>query len=142
MPGNLASAAPSGVLPKSLSTAFTETRVLPMLVQKYHDGTSERSLIQDGVNIPESIRIWKLTRKLDATTMALLVTFFEGQQGGLTPFYFYDPYEVTLGQKIGSNWDATGTSVEGRHVCVFRGDWSQVTNIGRSEASIEFMEVN
>ena len=142
MPGNLAAAAPSGVLPKSLCTAFTETRVLPMLIQQYHDGTSERSLIQDGVNLPESIRIWKQTRKLDADAMTLLVAFFEGQQGGLTPFFFYDPYEVTLGQRIGSNWDPTGASVQGRHTCVFRGDWNQTTNMGRSEAPIEFMEVN
>src|SRR5579864_8607357 len=104
MPGNLGFAVPSGVLPKSLCTAFTETRVLPTLVKQYHDGSTERSLIQDGVNPPESVRTWKQTRKLNETDSAALLAFFEGQQGGLIPFYFYDPYEALPGSAIGSNW--------------------------------------
>ncbi len=142
MPGNLGFAQPSGVLPKSLCAAFTETRVLPMLVKQYHDGSTERSLIQDGVNVPESVRAWKQSRKLGDAAAAELLAFFEQQQGGLIPFYFYDPYEALPGQPIGSNWDASGASVTGRHTVVFLGDWSQTTNVGRSEAAIEFMEVN
>jgi hypothetical protein len=141
MPGNLAVAAPSGVLPKSLCTAFTETHVYPLLVEQYHDGSTERSLIFDGVNTPTEIRTWKLSKKLNDAAIAVLLAFFEGQEGGLIPFYFYDPYEPVPGQPIGSNWDPTGAAVEGRHTVIFRGDWSSVTNIGRSEASLELLEV-
>ena len=141
MPGNLDSAVAVGVLPKSLCTAFVETHAFPMLVQPYHDGTQERSLIEDGVNSPTSIRGWKQARKLDATEMAALLAFVEDHEGGLIPFNFYDPYEPVPGQPIGSNWDPTGAASQGRHICVFSGDWSHVMNLGRSEAPIQFTEV-
>jgi len=141
MPGNLAAAGPVGVLPKSLCTAFVETHVFPMLVQRYHDGWIERSLIEDGINPPTPIRTWHLARKLNETEAAALLAFFEGRLGGLVPFYFYDPYGALPGAPIGSNWDSTGTVPEGRHIVVFRGDWSSVTDISRSEVSLELMEV-
>jgi len=141
MPGNLASAAPVGVLPKSLCTAFVESHVYPLLVQPYHDGTRERSLIEDGVNPPTSIRTWKQSRKLNPAEIAELLTFVESHEGGLIPFYFYDPYGAIPGTGIGSNWDATGVVFEGRHICVFRGDWSSVMNMARSETSLELLEV-
>lgn len=43
MPGNVEIAAPSGVMPYSLCTAFSEAREYVQLQASYHDGTVERS---------------------------------------------------------------------------------------------------
>lgn len=141
MPGNLQPAAPSGVLPKSLATAFTESWTYPMLANSYHDGTPERALIVDGINAPTPIRTWKLSRRLNASDLQTLRAFFEAQQGGSIPFYFYDPFDVAPGNAIGSNWDGFGLNSQGRHVTVFRGDWSQTVNLARTDAPLELAEV-
>jgi phage-related protein len=142
MPGNLSAAAPSGVLPQSLSTAFTEMRVFPMLAAVYHDGTTERSLIVDGVNAPASIRTWKLSKRLTAAAIATLRSFFEAHSGGLIPFYFYNPLENSPGTAVGSNYDATGVSTQGRHICVFRNtEWAETVGVARTEAALEMAEI-
>src|SRR5271166_5598878 len=43
MPGNLVQAAPNGVMPASLCTAFTELREFAQLQNQFHDGTVQRS---------------------------------------------------------------------------------------------------
>ncbi len=139
MPSNLAPAVVfplTRVLPLSLCTSFTETQSFPMLNQSYHDGTVERGLIQDGVNPPRPARVWVLAKRLTTSQLSTLLTFWETTvQGGLYPFYFYDPYDVTGGAKVGSNWDGTGVSTQGRVKAHFRGDWGQRTMLGRHEVS-------
>jgi hypothetical protein len=134
MPYNLkpAAVAPGTVLPKSLSTSFTETRVYPMLTTMYNDGTFERSLIQDGVNPPRALRTWALAKRLTTAQLTTLLNFWESQtDGGSNPFYFYDPFDILPGNHVGSNYDATGNNTQGRVTCFFRGDWSQQTLLGR-----------
>jgi len=137
MPGNLAAAAPVGVLPPSLYTAFSESRLFPIRAVVYHDGTTERALITDTVNAPASIRTLKLSKRLTPAVLATLRTFWEAHLGGLIPFYFYNPFEPAPGQAIGSNHDPTGASTQGRYIAVFRGDWSEVSNLARSDVSFE-----
>ena len=139
MPGNIAAAAPTGVLPLSLSLAFTESRVFPLLTQSYHDGTIERSLIVDGVNAPASFRTWKLATRLTAAQADTLLAFWESHDGGLTPFYYYNPFEAA--GAVGSNYDATGVSTTGRHTVVFRGNWSQSSGPALTDLGLEFAEV-
>ncbi|HXP88838.1 MAG TPA: hypothetical protein VN841_29220 [Bryobacteraceae bacterium] len=145
MPGALAAAAPSGVLPQNLCTAFQESRLYPELSVAYHDGTQERGLITDasllGGDPPSSVRTWKLARRLKAADLATLRMFFEQQQGGLIPFYFYNPFEPNPGSPIGSNYDASGTAIQGRHTCVFRGNWTETIGLGRSDTQIEIAEI-
>lgn len=141
MPGNLDAASPSGVLPQNLCTAFTEQRQFPMLSTTYHDGETERSLIQDGVNVPASLRSWKLTQRLTAAQLQTLKTFFEGKNGGLVPFFFYDYFEVSPGSPIGSNYDGTGVSIQGRHTVVFRGNWSETVSISLTDTPLEMAEI-
>lgn len=138
MPGNIAAAAPSGVFPQTLSTLFTETFALPMLMQPYHDTTLERSIIQDGVNEPVTLRTWKLSKRLKASDFTALKNFYEGQDGGLTPFYFYDPFAA---DPPGANYDPTGAESVGRLACVFRGNWSESINIARSETALEIAQI-
>jgi hypothetical protein len=134
MPYNLTvvPVAAGAVLPQSLSTSFVMTAIYPVLSIAYNDGTFERSLIQDFVNAPRALRTWILTKRLSTAQLTALQNFWYNQAlGGLNPFYFYDPFGVLPGQKIGSNFDATGDNTQGRVVCFFRGDWAQRTELGR-----------
>jgi hypothetical protein len=120
------------VFPKSLSASFVDTRLYPVLSTSYNDGTIEQSLIQDGVNAPRWLRTYAQAQRLTAAQLATLRNFWETTvQGGLYPFYFYDPWDVLPGQEIGSNFDPTGDNTQGRVTCFFRGDWSQQGQLSR-----------
>lgn len=138
MPGNIAAAVPSGVFPQTLSTLLTETRVFPLLTTQYHDSNIDRAIIVDGVNQPVSLRGWKFSKRLDPIAFALLETFYVGQSGGLTPFYFYDPFAAS---PPGANFDPTGVSIIGRETCVFRGGWNSSSNLARTEAGLEIAKI-
>ena len=146
MPGNLSVATvypSSTVLPQGLCTSFVESNLYPMLSNDYHDGTSERSLIVDGVNPSRSCRTWKLGRRLTTAQLTALRTFWETAVfGGLNPFYFYSPFDVLPGAQVGSNWDPTGANIQGRAIVVFGGNWSESTDLGRNNIpSLQLVEV-
>lgn len=134
MPYNLQPAivASGAVFPQSLSASFVDARAYPALATDYNDGTFERSLIQDGVNAPRAPRTYTQAQRLTAAQLDAFRNFFETTtQGGLYPFYFYDPWDVNPGQEIGSNFDPTGDSQQGRVTCFFRGDWSEQGQLAR-----------
>jgi hypothetical protein len=133
MPANLipAAIAPGTVLPQALCSSFVSSHIYPLLSVTYNDGTYERSLIQDGVNPPRALRTWAIAERLTTAQLATLWDFWTQQQGGLNPFYFYDPYGVNPGQDIGSNYDPSGDNTQGRVVVFFRGDWSQQSQLAR-----------
>ena len=137
MPGDLQQAAPNGVMPPSLCTAFTELREYAQLQNQYRDGTIQRSQLAQ-----TSRRTFRLSKRLSASALAGLYNFWISQNGGLTPFAFYSPFEVTAGQQIGSNYDPTGNGTQGRVMVVFRGNWSQATDVARSTVGgLELVEV-
>ena len=137
MPGNLQSASPNGVMPASLSTAFTESREYAQLQNQYRDGTIQRSQLAQ-----TSRRTFRLSKRLSASVLSALYSFWVSQKGGLTPFAFYNPFEVAAGQQIGSNYDPTGNSTQGRVTVVFRGSWVQATDLARSNVQgLELVEV-
>ena len=138
MPGNVAAAAPSGVFPQTLSILFAETFRFELLSMQYHDTTLERALVVDGVNDPVVLRTWKLSKRLKAADFATLKTFYEGQKGGLVPFYFYDPFAA---DPPGTNYDPTGAESVGRITAVFRGSWSDASNLARTEAGLEIAQI-
>ena len=127
MPGNLQPAAPNGVMPLSLCTAFTELREYAQIQNQYHDGTIHRSQLAQ-----TSRRTFRLSKRLSATQLLALYNFWISQNGGLTPFAFYNPFDVAAGQQIGSNYDPTGNNTVGRVTVVFRGTWAQATDVARS----------
>jgi len=60
----------------------------------------------------------------------------------LTPFVFYNPFDVASGQQIGSNYDPTGSNTQGRVTVAFRGNWAQATDIARTNVQgLELVEV-
>jgi hypothetical protein len=113
-----------------------------MLAQQYHDGTTERSLITDTVNPAQSTRTWKQSKRLNAAALITLRNFFEQQMGGLIPFYFYNPMDALPTAQVGSNYDPTGDSVQGRVCVFFRGSWTERVDIGRSTTGLELVEVS
>jgi hypothetical protein len=137
MPGNILSAAPNGVMPASLCTAFIESREYAQLQNQYHDGTIQRSQLAQ-----TSRRTFRLSKRLNASALAALYNFLVSQNGGLKPFAFYNPFEVTAGQQIGSNYDPTGGSTQGRVTVAFRGNWVQSTDPARSDVQgLQLVEV-
>ena len=129
MPGNVAIAAPSGVMPYALCASFTESREYVQLQSQYHDGTVQRSQLAT-----TSRRTFHLAQRLDATKAAALKAFWDGQQGGVVPFLFYNLVE--------GPYDPTGNSVTGRYTVVFRSNWQQTTGLARTDVqNLELIEV-
>jgi hypothetical protein len=127
MPGNIQSAAPSGVMPYGLCTAFVESRELLQLQATYHDGTTHRSRLA-----ATSRRTFKLSRRLAAANLATLQAFWAAHQA--SPFYFYNFAE--------GPYDGTGAATAGRYAVVFRCNWSQTTGLLRSDVQqLELIEV-
>jgi hypothetical protein len=137
MPGNLQPAAPNGVMPLSLCTAFTELREYAQIQSQYHDGTIQRSQLAQ-----TSRRTFRLNKRLNVSALLALYNFWVSQNGGLTPFVFYNPFDVTAGQQIGSNYDPTGNNTQGRVTVVFRGNWAQATDLARTDVQgLQLIEV-
>jgi hypothetical protein len=129
MPGNIQNAAPSGVMPYSLSTSFSESREYTQLQAQYHDGTTERFQLAQTAR-----KAFRLAQRLTAARAIALKAFWDSQQGGVVPFLFYNLAEGA--------YDATGNSTLGRYTVVFRGNWSQITGMLRTDVSqIELAEV-
>ncbi len=106
-----------------------------MLVQQYHDSTIERSLLQDGVNLPRPVRSWALSKRLTNQQLFDLFDFWENTtEGALKPFFYYDPFFDGV-DPVGSNWDETGANPEGKVTVKFQGNWSHSVTIGRSDVS-------
>jgi hypothetical protein len=138
MPGNLQQPEPNGVMPLSLCSAFTELREYVQLQNQYHDGTIQRSQLAQA-----SRRTFRLTKRLNASELSALYSFWVSQNGGLTPLAFYNPFDVGTGQQIASNYDAAGNNTQGRITVVFRGSWAQVTNVCRTNLpQFELVEVS
>ena len=137
MPGNLQPAAPNGVMPLSLCIAFTELREYAQLQNQLHDGTILKSQLAQ-----TSRRTFRLSKRLSASLLSALYNFWVTQNGGLTPFAFYNPFDVAAGQQIGSNYDPAGDNTQGRYTVVFRANWAQATDIVRSNVQdLQLVEV-
>ena len=93
MPGNILAAVPNGVMPFSLCTAFTETREYAQLQNQYHDGTVQRSQLAQ-----TSRRTFRLSKRMSASLLSTLYSFWGSQNGGFTAFAFYNPFDVASGQ--------------------------------------------
>jgi hypothetical protein len=132
--GSVQNAAPAGVLPQGLCTAFMEESAYVELQNQYHDDTVHRSKLAETPR-----RTFRLTRRLGAAQLAALASFFDAHGGGMVPFYFYNPWEAT---PVGSNWSADGSTLTGRYTVVFRGDWQQTTGLARTDVpQLQLVEV-
>jgi phage-related protein len=132
MPGNVANATPSVVLPQTLSRAFVHTREYPVIDNEYRNGESQRS-----AQAATSRKKWTLTKRVTPTQLRALLAFYDARNGTHEPFYFYDPYETN--PKF--SYDPTGAAVTGRYTVRFNSDWSESVAPGRSDVQVELIEV-
>jgi hypothetical protein len=132
MPGSVQNAAPTAVLPITISRAFSHTREFPVIDNEYRNGESQRS-----VDAATSRKRWMLAKRLTAAQLQTLREFYDARSGPLEPFYFYDPYETN--PKF--SWDPTGQALNGRYTVRFNSDWSQSVGLGRSDVQIELIEL-
>lgn len=89
MPGSVQNAAPSTVLPQSLSRAFAHDRAYPVIENEYGNGEFQRSALAT-----TSRKQWRLAKRLAPAQLAALRDFYDARKGPTEPFYFYDPYET------------------------------------------------
>jgi hypothetical protein len=128
MPGPVRGAVAAGILPYSLSTKFSESHAVQVLVNEYHDGTSQRKSL-----VSEGRRTWNLSKHLTAAQLTQLRSFAASLQGGA--FYFYNPQETL--PPFSNN--PIGTS--GQYLVRFNGDWSQTNGMVRSDSEIQLIEL-
>jgi|SRR5579884_447905 len=132
MPGSVQNAAPTAVMPLSLSRVFAQAREYPVYVNEYANGESQRSHVADA-----SRRRWRLGKRLSPARLSALRNFYDARGGPQEPFLFYDPYETNPP----FSHDPTGAASQGRYTVRFEGAWSQETGIARSDVSIEIVEL-
>lgn len=132
MPGSVQNAAPSTVLPLSLSRAFVHSREHAVLANDYPNGQSQRSVFTTF-----SRKRWKLTKRPTPAQLSALRDFYDARKGGLEPFYFHDPWDTS--PKF--SYDPTGVATTGRYTVRFEGTWEQSVDLGRTEVSIELVEL-
>lgn len=132
MPGSVQNAAPATVLPHSLCRAFEHEREYPVLDNEYRNGESQRS-----AQAANSRKRWRLAKRLPPAQLGSLRDFYDARKGPTEPFYFYDPYETNPR----FSYDPTGQAVAGRYTVRFAGEWNQTVSLGRSDVSIELIEV-
>jgi hypothetical protein len=99
------------------------------------------SKAQGLAKLSASRRRWRQGRRLSPSAMDTLRAFYEARKGPKEPFYVYDPYEPAPGQAIGSNYDWTGASTQGRYAVRFEGEFRQNLVLGRPTADLELFQV-
>jgi hypothetical protein len=132
MPGSVQNAAPLTVLPNSLCRAFARSQEYPVVENEYRNGESQRAVLASN-----SRKRWRLAKRLPPTLLEQLRDFYEARKGPTEPFYFYDPYETN--PKF--TYDPTGAATAGRYSVRFEGEWNQTAGLGRSDVSIELVEL-
>jgi hypothetical protein len=128
MPGNVATATASSVMPLVLCSSFQRSESWKSNANSYANGEHEAASL-----VTNSRRVWELTIPLASAALATLRDFYDGRKGEQLPFYFYDTHEGA--------YDATGTLANGRYIVRFARPWSHARAIGRMPASISLIEI-
>lgn len=132
MPGSVQNAAPTTVMPQSLSRAFAHERAYPVVENEYKNGESQRSALANN-----SRKRWRLGKRLRPAALQALRDFYDARNGPTEAFYFYDPYETS--PKF--SHDPSGQATQGRYTVRFNSEWSQSCEPGRASVNIELIEL-
>jgi hypothetical protein len=128
MPGLVAAANPTTVLPAGLARALTETRTFRTLISgPYNDGRDQRRS-----EALTSRKAWTLTRRLAYSDWLALRNFYLARRGPAEEFYFYPRV---------ADHDPTGQSATGRYTVRFASALSGTYGVPRFEAAFELIEV-
>jgi hypothetical protein len=115
-------------MPWNLAKDFARTNSFAgmTVINDYNGGESQRRATVANVR-----RMWSATFRLTAEQLAALRGFYEDQDGGLRPFYFYD---VTETEDFA--YDETGASATGRYTVRFDSDWQQEIGVGQLRGTV------
>lgn len=128
MPGNVATATASVVMPLVLCSSFQRSERWKSLVNGYANGEHEAATL-----VTNSRRSWDLTGMLAPAALATLRDFYDGRKGQQLSFYFYDVHEGA--------YDPSGTLANGRYIVRFAGPWSHTRQLGRMPATLSLIEI-
>lgn len=135
MPGAVAAAAPSTVLPLILCQSFQQSRMVNTDQNQYPDASQ-----QSNVFAVTSRKRWALTARLTGTALVALRTFYLARNGPQQEFWMYDLFEAVPMADV-ANYDATGASINGRYTVRFEGKWTQALDLGRNQGQLGLIEV-
>ena len=128
MPGNVAEAVATPVMPSSLCSVFREARAWPVRESGgYTDGR-----YQAEVQAEASRKSWEIGKLLTFAQWLALSRFFDTCHGSQQPFYWYPNI---------ADYDPTGAYTEGRYLVRFDGALSRTYRLGRQEASLRLTEI-
>lgn len=128
MPGNVASAVATAVMPSSLCSVFREARAWPVRESGgYADGR-----YQAEVEAGASRKAWEIGKLLTFAQWLGLSAFHESMNGAQRSFYWYPNI---------ADYDPTGSYTTGRHLVRFDGALSRTYRLGRLEASLRLIEI-
>ncbi|MBE0660788.1 MAG: hypothetical protein IH602_24050 [Bryobacteraceae bacterium] len=128
MPGNVASAVATAVLPSSLCSVFRAARAWPVSESGgYADGR-----YQAEVQAEASRKSWEIGKLLTFAQWLTLSAFYESSNGAQKPFYWYPNV---------ADYDPTGSYTTGRYLVRFDGALSRTYRLGRQEASLRLIEI-
>src|SRR4051794_32193939 len=113
MPGSVANASPSAVMPLALARQFSEQRELPVRVNEYRDGTLHRTR-----EASTSRRRFTATVRLDATNLIALQSFWATMRQ--SAFFYYHLKETPSG-----GYDPTGVATAGRYTVRLATPWAE-----------------
>jgi hypothetical protein len=122
VPGSVTNASYTGTLPWSLSTHFVENQEWKALVSEYKDGRSQRA-----EQVSTSRKTYSLDKRLAPAAMATLRAFYMSHIGIAFRVYL---------AKV--DYDASNASFK---ICRFEGGWSEEFTLGRSNVSLQVVEV-
>ena len=132
MPGNVAAAAPTTVLPDFVSRSFEYASEFEVDLNYYADGSGQAKAI---TTTPR--RIWRASAKMMSDAQLTALRSFWLARKCVEPFYFYYWRETT---PLGAV-DNTGVSTVGRYTVKFNGQWSEDFTLGVLHTDIELIEV-
>jgi len=129
MPGNVAAAVATAVMPSSLCSVFREARTWPVRESGgYTDGH-----YQAEVQAESSRKAWEIGKLLTFAQWLALGTFFETRNGAQKPFFWYPNI---------ADYDPTGSYTTGRYLVRFDGALSRTYRLGRQEAGLRLIEID
>jgi hypothetical protein len=129
MPGNVAAAVATAVMPSSLCSVFREARAWPVR----ESGGYSDSRYQAEVQAETSRKAWEIGKLLPFAQWLSLSQFFDTCNGAQKPFLWYPNV---------ADYDPTGFYTEGRYLVRFDGALSRTYRLGRQEASLRLIEID
>lgn len=128
MPGNVAAAVATAVLPNHLCALFRESRTWPVRESTgYPDGR-----FQAEPQAANSRKSWELAKLLTFAQWLALRDFYDARNGAQQPFYWYPQI---------ADYDPTGIATTGRWLVRFDGSLSRTFRLGREEVSLRLIQV-